>query len=271
MHRMSDSFERDGAQWQSRIRCFSRRVQRCGELCMDRSQGELQGSDRAEVWAILQLLERTLGDLVIGTDCDCVVKCFRKRWWGCQGCYKNGRVTVCKVRAHVLAPDSPHELAAHTWTSVVGNELADAFAEKGALLQEVPVDVVKTIWEADSLVVRIQKQLYATATQAFPELKGPFLVASPHALFRDPLVLQGQWHCTSCGHTIAHKCLRVWLRNLLPAYHSCSLLYLRSFTRSSWCLLALSIHACLPTRWRTDAASVGVLLAERGPLLRHEI
>ena len=32
--------------------------------------GELQGSDRAEVWAILQLLERTLGDLVIGTDGD---------------------------------------------------------------------------------------------------------------------------------------------------------------------------------------------------------
>ena len=92
---------------------------------------------------------------------------------GGPGCYKNGdlwcsigvalerkrRVTVYKVRAHVLAPGSPHELAAHTWTSVVGNELADAFAEKGALLHEVPVDGVKTSWEADSLVVRIQKQL----------------------------------------------------------------------------------------------------------------
>ena len=32
--------------------------------------GYLQGSDRAEVWALLQLLERTLGGLVIGTDCD---------------------------------------------------------------------------------------------------------------------------------------------------------------------------------------------------------
>ena len=32
----------------------------------------------------------------------------------------------------MLAPDSPHDLAAHTWTSVVGNELADAFAEKAA-------------------------------------------------------------------------------------------------------------------------------------------
>ena len=69
-----------------------------------------------------------------------------------QGCYKNDdlwcrtgaalkrrrRVSVCKVRAHVLAPDSVHDLAAHTWTSVVGNELADALVEKGALLHEVP-------------------------------------------------------------------------------------------------------------------------------------
>ena len=111
MHRMSDSFERDGAQWQLRIRCLSRSVQRCGEFCMDRSPGELQGSDRVEVWAVLQLLERTLRDLVIGTECDHVVKCFRTRWWERQGCRKNGdlwcrigvalkrkrRVTVCKV------------------------------------------------------------------------------------------------------------------------------------------------------------------------------
>ena len=48
------------------------------------------------------------------------------------------------TRSHVLAPDSSHELAAHTWTSVVGNELADAFAEKGALLHEIPAEVVKT-------------------------------------------------------------------------------------------------------------------------------
>ena len=59
-----------------------------------------------------------------------------------------------KVRAHVLAPDSPHDLAAHTWTSVVGNELADAFAEKLALLHEVPVDVVSAVSEADSLAAQ---------------------------------------------------------------------------------------------------------------------
>ena len=40
------------------------------------------------------------------------------------------KVIVYKVRAHVLAPGSPLDLATH-WTSVVGNELADAFAEKG--------------------------------------------------------------------------------------------------------------------------------------------
>ena len=67
-------------------------------------------------------------------------------------------VTVYKVRAHVLAPDSPLDLTAHTWTSVVGNELADASAEKGALLHEVPVDVVAAVSEADFLAVRIQKQ-----------------------------------------------------------------------------------------------------------------
>ena len=52
--------------------------------------GELQGSDRAEIWALLQLLERTLGDLVVGTDCDYLVKCFHKRWWARKGCFKNG-------------------------------------------------------------------------------------------------------------------------------------------------------------------------------------
>ena len=52
--------------------------------------GELQGSDRVKVWAVLHLLERTLRDLVTGTDCDYVVKCFRKRWWERQGCHKNG-------------------------------------------------------------------------------------------------------------------------------------------------------------------------------------
>ena len=37
---------------------------------------------------------------------------------------------------------------------------------------EVAVDVAETIWEANSLVVRIQKQLYTTAMQAVPELEG---------------------------------------------------------------------------------------------------
>ena len=36
----------------------------------------------------------------------------------------------------------------------MGNELADAFAEKVAL-SEVPVDVVEAVREADALVVRI--------------------------------------------------------------------------------------------------------------------
>ena len=206
--------------------------------------GELQGSDRAEIWALLQLLERTLGDLVVGTDCDYLVKCFHKRWWARKGSFKNGdlwsrigtalnrkrEVTVYKVRAHVLAPDSPLDLAAHTWTSVVGNELADAFAEKGALLHEVPVDVVAAVSEADSLAVRIQKQLYTTAIQAVPELKGSakardsrearkltlprLMPTTQHDLLRDPLKLQGQWHCSRCGHTIAHKHLREWLMNV---------------------------------------------------------
>ena len=72
----------------------------------------------------------------------------------------------------MLAPDSPLELAAHTWTSVLGNELADACAEKGALLHEVPIDVVRAVSEADFLAVRIEKQLKTTAIHAVPELKG---------------------------------------------------------------------------------------------------
>ena len=147
----------------------------------------------------------------------------------------------------MLAPDSPLELAAHTWTSVVGNELADAFAEKEALLHEVPIDVVRAVSEADFLAVRVQKQLYTTAIQAVPELKGSakapgsrearrltlpqLMAATDRDLLRDPLKLQEQWHCSRCGHTIAHKQLREWLLNvpcvpLLPTalpdlFHAC--------------------------------------------------
>ena len=87
------------------------------------------------------------------------------------------------------------------------NELADAFAEKGALLHEVPIDVVRAVSEADFLAVRIEKQLYTTAIQAVPELKGAakapgsrearrlalpqLMAATDHDLLRDPLKLQG--------------------------------------------------------------------------------
>ena len=202
--------------------------------------GELQGFDRAEIWALLQLLERTLGDLVVGTDCDYLVRCSTSDDGLARAASRTVRigtalnrrrkVIVYKVRAHVLAPDSPLELAAHTWTSVVGNELADACAEKGALLPEVPVDVVRAVSEADFLAVRIQKQFHTTAIQAVPELKGSakapgsrearrltlpqLMAATEHDLLRDPLKLQGQWHCSRCGHTIAHKQLREWLLNV---------------------------------------------------------
>ena len=194
-------------------------------------------------WAFLQLLERTLGDLVIGKDSDYLVKRFHRRWWARKGCFKNGdlwfrigaalnrrrKVVVKKVRGHVLAPDSSLDLAAHTWTSVVGNELADAFAEK---------DVVAAVSEADHLAVRIQKQLYTTAIQAIPELKGSakapdsrearkltllrWMAATAHDLLRDPLKLQEQRHCSRCGHTIAHKHLREWLMNVpcVPLLHT---------------------------------------------------
>ena len=112
----------------------------------------------------------------------------------------------------------------------MGNKLADAYAEKGALLHEVQVDVVEAVREAESLAVRIQKKFYTTAIQAVPELKGSakapdsrvawkltlpkLMAATSHDLLRDPLKLQEQWHCSRCGHTIAHKHLREWLMNV---------------------------------------------------------
>ena len=45
------------------------------------------------------------------------------------------------------------------------------------------------------------------------------MAATEHDLLRDPLKLQGQWHCSRCEHTIAHKQLREWAveRALCPA------------------------------------------------------
>ena len=40
------------------------------------------------------------------------------------------------------------------------------------------------------------------------------MAATAHDLLRDPLKLQGQRHCSLCGHTIAHKHLREWLMNV---------------------------------------------------------
>ena len=44
------------------------------------------------------------------------------------------------------------------------------------------------------------------------ELRAPILQklkdSSTHVLLRDPLKLQGQWHCSRCGHTIAHTHIR---------------------------------------------------------------
>ena len=40
------------------------------------------------------------------------------------------------------------------------------------------------------------------------------MAATDHDLLRDPVTLQGQWHCSRCGHTIAHKQLREWLLNV---------------------------------------------------------
>ena len=102
-------------------------------------------------------------------------------------------------------------------------EKIDVFAPRGVpapTRDEVPVDVVRAVSEADFLAVRIQKQLYTTTVQAVPELKGSakapgsrearrltlpqLMAATEHDLLRDPLKLQGQWHCSRYGHTIAH-------------------------------------------------------------------
>ena len=166
----------------------------------------------------------------------------------------------------MLAADSPHDLAAHIWTSVVGNELADPFAEKGTLFHEVPVDVVEAVREADALVVRIWRQLHiilnSQASAKAPgacELRAPILqqlvVASPHALFRDTLKLQGQWYC-----------FREWLLGascvpLLPIAAP------DLFPAGKPVLIGFNPLKAR-TSWRTDEASGGVLFAELGPLLR---
>ena len=48
------------------------------------------------------------------------------------------------------------------------------------------------------------------------------MAATAHDLLRDPLKLQEQWHCSRCGHIIAHKHLREWLMNVpcVPLLHT---------------------------------------------------
>ena len=90
------------------------------------------------------------------------------------------------------------------------------------------VDLVAAVSEADSLAVRIQKQLKTTAIQALDSREARkltlprLMAATAHDLLREPLKLQRQWHCSRCGHTIAHKHLREWLMNgpCVPLLHT---------------------------------------------------
>ena len=158
------------------------------------------------------------------------------------------KVIVFKVRAHVPLLKWLLTPGLVLWAM----SLLTLLLRKG-LLHEVPIDVVRAVSEADFLAVRIQKQLYTTAIQDVPELKGSakapgsrearritlpqLMAATDHDLLRNPLKLRGQWHCSRCGHTIAHKQLREWLLNVhcVPTVaHGASGPFLRLSTRIDW-------------------------------------
>ena len=229
--------------------------------------GELQGSDRAEIWALLQLLERTLGDLVVGTDCDCLVKCFYKAMVGSQGLAS--RMVTCGVESGPRSIAGAKSLSSRlgrmcwllipllNWLLTPGQvlwamSLLTLLLRKEPFSHEVPIDVLRAVTEADFLAVRIQKQLYTTVIQAVPELKGSakapgsrearrltlfqLMAATDHDLLRDPLKLQGQWHCSRCGHDCSQATSRMAVECALcpTVAHGASGPFPRLSTRIDW-------------------------------------
>ena len=180
MAKMRGLSELVGVQLVSRAKCLSLSEQRPGELYMDPSLERYRAlvvrkfgpffNCWSVLWAIW-LLARTAIILSSAFISDGGLAMAASRMVTCG--VESGPHSIAGAKSlstrlgrmcWLLIP--PLELAVHTWTSVVGNELADAFAEKGAVLHEVPVDVVRAVSEADFLAVRIQKQLYTTAMQA---------------------------------------------------------------------------------------------------------
>ena len=134
--------------------------------------------------------------------------------------------------------------------------------ENGALLHEVLVDVVEAVREADSLVVRIQKQLYTMAIQAVPELRGSAKAPDTREA-RAPILeklMASSSPRSSCGangialaagNTVAHKHLREWA----AARALCSaVVHGSSGPLSRWatCFDWLCSQRMALTEWRTS-------------------
>ena len=135
--------------------------------------GSRQAVPRGELWALIQLLQRTSGDLTVAVDAAYTTKGHsRGPAWAHQGNHdlwatywatvgsRAGTVTLLKVKSHIRlealpAAEAGRELAYRA------NQAADAAACAGALAAALPSHVCREVEQVDAKAWRVQKRLLA--------------------------------------------------------------------------------------------------------------
>ena len=192
--------------------------------------GDRQTVPRAELVAILDLLAKTSGDIVIYTDHLNIVKGFAKgKSWTTRSensdlwdefweLSKEGgrRITLLKVPAHLDDPQKIREAMESLGPEViVGNHVADALAGRAASASEVPSEAVAELNRLREKAAKIIRRavVIGLAASSLPKEPDRMLRPEPKRRRRAVMGLQAakrtsshsvvplgdrRWRCTKC-------------------------------------------------------------------------
>ena len=211
------------------------------------SYGPLEGSSqsvpRAEMVAVIQVVRATTGDISIYTDHANIVSGMAKGHVRCAFLSNSdlwediwaavrthaGSVSVFKVPAHadvdaVLTSDVPRE-------AIVGNYVADAVADRGAKMAELPDNVVQDYMAVQRTAELVLHRVVAVTVAAASVHKNPLRNIRPPSARPQPLrrlkqarrhtahsvvAVARAWRCTQCMGMSPAKGVAAWFRTPCP-------------------------------------------------------